>query len=295
MATQAKLSHIAINKILLATDFSPEAQNALQCAAALARHHESKLFVAHVIPPEVVSAAWDSWGAYPPVMDATRRSAQANMAQLEQGEEVRCLQHELIMRSGEAWEVISQVAGDQNVDLIVMGAHGRSGLGMLIMGSIAEKVIRHAACPVLTIGPEVRSLPLHRVGHILYATDFAPGSMAALTFALSLAEEDRAELTMLHIIETKPESEAELIKWKQQDREAMSRMVPADEDFAYKPEIEVEVGDPAEQILLLAETRNAELIAMGSHSGALATHSPWTTLHHVLQNAHCPVLTVRAA
>ena len=71
-------------------------------------------------------------------------------------------------------------------------------------------------------------------------------------------------------------------------------MVPLDADLAYKPEIEVEVGTPEVEIVQMADTREADLIVMGCHSGgAASTHLPWTTLHHVLQHAHCPVLTVR--
>ncbi len=99
---------------------------------------------------------------------------------------------------------------------------------------------------------------------------------------------------MLHIIESKSVSDSYLIEWKRQNRENLRRLIPRELDLAYKPEIEVELGDPAEEILLLAETRNAELIVMGSHPGTLSTHFPWTTLHQVLQKAPCPVLTVRA-
>ena len=200
------------------------------------------------------------------------------------------------MQSGETWEVLSRVVSDQNIDLIVIGTHGSGGIDKLMLGSTAEKVVRHATCPVLTVGPLVRLLSLERFGNILYATDFSTGSLRALNYALSLAEEDRAELTMLHIIESKPASEAELVDWKRRDRERLSQLVPTDIDLPSKPEIEVEAGAPAKEIVRLADARNAELIVMGSHSdGVVSTHLPWTTLHHVLQHAHCPVLTVRAA
>jgi nucleotide-binding universal stress UspA family protein len=102
-------------------------------------------------------------------------------------------------------------------------------------------------------------------------------------------------LTLLHIIESNPVSEAELVDWKRRDGERLSQLVPTDIDLPSKPEIEVETGDPAKEIVRLADTRNAELIVMGSHSGGtVSTHLPWTTLHHILQQAHCPVLTVRA-
>ena len=126
------------------------------------------------------------------------------------------------------------------------------------------------------------------------ATDISTGSARALTYASSLAEEDRAELILLHVIESEAVSEPELLKWKQQDREKLSAMVPPDVDLAYDPEIEVETGIPEVEIVRLADSRKSELIVMGSHpGGGVSTHVPWTTVHHILQQAPCPVLTVR--
>ena len=153
---------------------------------------------------------------------------------------------------------------------------------------------------MLTVGPHVRLASPNRFGRIFYASDFSSGSTRALTYVLSLAEEDRAELTLLHAIESNPTahapkpSESELLEWEQQDREKLSQMVPSDVDLAFKPEIEVGIGIPEVEIVRLGDTRKADLIVMGCHSGgAMSTHLPWTTLHHVLQHAHCPVLTVR--
>ena len=291
MASQAKLSRIAINQILLATDFSPQAENALQCAVALAKRYESRLFLTHVLPPEGGMVAGDAW---PPLIDTMRTNAEKNMAKVEDTVELNCVSHEAIIRSGDPWEVIAEVVSDQQIDLIVMGTHGYGGVKKLFLGSTAEMVIRHATCPVLTIGAHVQLPPASRFTHILYSSDFSSGSMRALTYALSLAEEDRADVTLLHVIESKPESQSELMEWKQEDRDRLTRMVPRDIDLAYKPEIEVEVGVPETEIVRLAETRKADLIVMGSHvGGRVSTHVPWTTLHHVLDHAHCPVLTVR--
>ena len=293
MATPVKLSRIAISKILLATDFSPESHNAFKCAISLAKRYESKLFLAHAISGAASLPTADVWPALP---DVEQRDAEKSMAQLEQSKDLQSLPHEVVMQTGETWDVLSRLVSDQNIDLIVMGTHGSGGIDKLMLGSTAEKVVRHATCPVLTVGPRVRWLSLERFGNILYATDFSSGSLRALNYALSLAEEDRAELTMLHVIENNPMSDAELIEWKRRDGERLSQLVPRDVDLPSHPEMEVEVGDPAEEVVRLADARNADLIVMGSHpSGAVSTHLPWTTLHHVLQHAHCPVLTVRAA
>lgn len=294
MATQVKLSRIAISKILLATDFSPQSQNALKCAISLAKRYESNLFLVHAIPEEALLTAEEV--ASPALLDTAQSNAEKNMAQLEQSKDLQSLPHEVVLQAGDTWEVLSRLVSDQNIDLIVMGTHGSGGIDKLMLGSTAEKIVRHATCPVLTVGPRVRLLSLGRCSNILYATDFSSGSMRALNYALSLAKEDRAELTMLHIIESLPVSDGEFVEWERRDRERLRQLLPPDIDLPFQPEMEVEVGDPAAEIVRLADARNAELIVMGSHrSGAVSTHLPWTTLHHVLQHAHCPVLTVRAA
>ncbi len=185
MASQAKLSRITINKILLATDFSPEAHNALQCAISLARRYGSTIFLTHVLAPEGSSGAMEAWPDWP---DVVRHDAEQSMANLESTEGLGLLPHEVILRSGDTWKVISQVLSDKDVDLIVLGTQGHGGINKLFLGSTAETVIRHATCPVLTVGPHVRLASLNRFGHVFYATGFSGGSMRALTYALSLAK-----------------------------------------------------------------------------------------------------------
>ncbi len=291
MATQTKLSRIAINRILLPTDFSPEAQNALECAMSLARRYDATLFLTHVLPTESFVAAGEAWID---VGEAMRQNAETSMKQLEEAGKLASVPHRTIVRTGEIWATLAEVLSDNNIDLIVMGTHGRGGIKKLFLGSTAETVMRHANCPVMTLAVHVPPELPKRFAHILYATDFSAGSSRALSYAVALAEEDRSELTLLHVIESEAASEAELLDWKQQDREKMRRMVPRGVDLECKPEIEVEIGTPEVEILRIAETRNAALIVMGSHAaGAVSTHLPWTTLHHVLLNAPCPVLTVR--
>ncbi|MGA8879176.1 MAG: universal stress protein [Candidatus Korobacteraceae bacterium] len=292
MASPAKLSRAAINNILLATDFSPESQNAFHCAVAIARRYASTVLLTHVLPPEGSMGVGESWAS---LADTVRCGAEKSMARLENTGELGSIAHETIIKSGITWDVISHTLDEKNVDLLVMGTHGDKAVKKLFLGSTAETASRHAGCPVLTVGPHVELGSCDRFHHILYATDFSSGSLSALTYALALAEDDRAELTLLHVIESQPASEAELLDWKRQDGERLRRMVPPGMDLAYEPEIELEVGVPDVEVVRLADTRKADLIVMGCHGGgALSTHMPWTTLHHVLRNAHCPVLTVRS-
>lgn len=291
MASQAKLSRVAINRILLATDFSTESQNALQYALSLSKHYDSTLVLTHIVPPESAILGGET---RPAVGDLMWQDAKESMAQLEQTEELKSIRHEVILQSGDTGDVISKITADSKIDMIITGTHGWGGVKKLALGSIAESVIRHASCPVMTVGPHVELMPPHRFARILYATDFSSGSAHALSYAVSLAEDDRAELTVLHVIATETPSESELMEWRRQDCEKLNHLLPAGLDLAYQPEIEVECGIPDVEIVRLANTKKADLVVMGSHSGGtVSTHLPWTTLHSVLQNASCPVLTVR--
>jgi len=292
MASQAKLSCVAINRILLATDFLPESENALACALSVAKRFGSSLLLTHILTAEDFTGEGFEW---PALSDITRRNAEKKMARLRNCRQLDSISQEVIIRPGHPGDVITQLAAEKDIDLIVMGTHGDAAIKKLFLGSTAENVIRHSTCPVLTVGPHVAVQPLDRFNCILYATDYSAGSLQALKYALLLAREDRSELTLLHVIESSPTGETELRQWKREDRERLLRMLPSDAELAYEPEVVIETGVPAVEILRFADTRRVELIVMGSHAGgAMATHLPWTTLHDVLRNAECPVLTVCA-
>jgi nucleotide-binding universal stress UspA family protein len=294
MASQPKLSCVAINRILLATDFSPESENAFSCALSVANRFGSSLFLAHVLTSEdlLLGEAMDS----PACLDVMRQNAEKSMTRLRNNRQLHSINHDVIIRSGKPCDVITKLVTEENIDLIVMGTHGDAAIKKLFLGSTAECVIRDSRCPVLTVGPHLALTSFEHFKHILYATAFSAGSSRALNYALLLAEQDRSYLTLLHAIESPPaEWEIEVTEWIREDREKLRQMIPLNVDLAYEPEIEVETGVPAVEILRLGDTRKADLIVMGSHvGGAMATHLPWTTLHDVLRNARCPVLTVCA-
>ncbi len=152
---------------------------------------------------------------------------------------------------------------------------------------------------MLTVGPDV--LPTlvdhQRLSHILFATDFSDGSMHALPYALSLAEENNAELTLMHILEQLEPMPMQYSKELLADyRKRLWAMVPDDASLWCKPQVTVAVGAAADEIVRLAHDRHVDLIVMGAHGGgAVASHLPWTVVHSVVRHARCPVLTVRSA
>jgi nucleotide-binding universal stress UspA family protein len=98
------------------------------------------------------------------------------------------------------WSNLAKAIQEKKIDLIVMGTRGRSGVGKFLLGSSAEEVFRQAPCPVLTVGPHSPAKAPHEFTRIVFATDFSPESVAALPYAVSLAQECQAHLTLLHVV-----------------------------------------------------------------------------------------------
>jgi len=103
--------------------------------------------------------------------------------------------------NGDVARVLREFVQNHAADLVVVGTSSRAGLGKVLLGSIAEEIIREAPCPVLTVGPQVIAEASAGVHSIVYATDFSPRSLRAAEFAVSLAHEYQAHLTLTHVVE----------------------------------------------------------------------------------------------
>jgi nucleotide-binding universal stress UspA family protein len=138
---------LAIRTILYPTDFSERAEYAFQLACALARDYGARLLIAHVQMPPVVM--YGEMGALPPEPLETDEVLKERLLKIRPADEHIAYEHFFMV--GEAADEIFRLAAEKQVDIIVMGTHGRRGLGRLLMGSVAEQVVRKAACPVVTI------------------------------------------------------------------------------------------------------------------------------------------------
>jgi len=290
------VTRVAFKNILLATDFSQASQLALMHALAMAKRYDAKLTVVHVAAPE--SQVPIPMEPVPVEMDWEAKHAAESMARLEQFEPLRMFPHETVLKQGNPWLEMAGIIEDRQMDLIVLGTHGRGLLGTLLLGSVAEQVLRHATCPVLTVGPDVlASLVDHQqLKHVLFATDFSPASLSALPYALSLAEENHAELTLLHVLE---QLQPMPLRYSQElladYRKRLWALIPDDAGMWCKPQVTVCIGPAANEIVRVAHDHQAEVIVMGAHRGGpVASHIPWTIHHSVVRHARCPVLTVRA-
>jgi universal stress protein A len=140
-----------INTILFPTDFSPHATFAFPLACALARDHGARLVLVHVHQPPL--PVYGEFGAaFPAEAPEVEEALLHQLCELRPPDPAIPVEHYLT--NGEPAEAILRMARAHKPDLIVMGTHGRSGLGRLFMGSVAEQVLRDAPCPVVTVkGP----------------------------------------------------------------------------------------------------------------------------------------------
>jgi len=138
-----------IQTILHPTDFSPSSGQAFQLACSLARDHGARLMVLHVVDQPIAAYGGVMTAPPPPPPMEERKAAQEKLHQLRLTDLKLPIETRLVEGDPVMW--ILQVAKENNYDLIVMGTHGRTGLSRLLMGSVAEKVLRSALCPVMTV------------------------------------------------------------------------------------------------------------------------------------------------
>ena len=315
MSTLASIHHqkqgVGFKQVLLATDFSNASLRALAYAIAIARRYSSALSIVHAIPPEPREAI--PLDALPRELNPRRLDAEREMKNLGQQLEIDDINPHMVLEPGRVWDVLGSVIQRESVDLLVMGTHGRGGLKKLALGSVAEEVLRLAPCPVLTIGPSVAppgSGPVE-FKRILFATDFGAAANKAFPYALSLAEDHRAKLVLLHMVPLiavtdlgpaaygPPSYFAEEYATRQQTAREESirklkKLLPSNADLVAEPEYIAGVDFVPEGILEIAAAQEVDLIVMGANrmsSPRIAAHALWALTHEVICHARCPVLT----
>jgi nucleotide-binding universal stress UspA family protein len=145
-----------VRRILLPTDFSGCANYALPYAAAIARAVNATVICVNVIEPIVPAVGYTGMAEAMPIAEMSEQmedSAERELPDVMRCEDLRGLKVEEVIGHGDAAAEIVRVADEQEVDLIVISSHGRTGLGRIIFGSTAEAVVRHARCPVLVVKP----------------------------------------------------------------------------------------------------------------------------------------------
>jgi nucleotide-binding universal stress UspA family protein len=278
--------------ILHPTDFSTQSEAALSVAGSLAGAVKAGLLVLHVYPNPVshgeVTARRQPNGFHELLWQ--------DLEKIKPSDPNVRVDHRL--EEGDAGIQILRVAQEVPCGLIVMGTHGRTGLGRLLMGSVAEKVLRSAPCAVVTAKtPDSSGSPM-KFQTILFPTDFSESSQYALDLAFALARDLKARLLVLHVAAPPPfVTYGEFEKVMQQSsgyRRELEEKLRQCEKPDCNAEFHLKEGEPAAEILHFAEEVHGDMIVMGTHGrtglGRLLLGS---VAENVLRKAACPVLTVK--
>lgn len=291
--------HIA--RVLCPVDFSEFSQHALDHAAALARWYGARLTILHVF---VTRPAVD----LPParMTDGDRQRLTADLRRLAAHVPVDVALDLRITESSDIYREILTQAEMVSADLLVLGTHGRSGFERLVLGSVAERVVRMAPCPTMIVPRRAADAapdePV-RFRRILCPVDFSTASTRAVRFAVSLAEEARAQLMLLHVIEMPPELTAEPMSADfdvdrvraaatAESLKQLQALVPDPQpNCTLKPL--VKEGPVYQAILATAAERTVDVIVMGVQGrGAVDLLVFGSNTARVMRGAACPVLVL---
>jgi len=299
-----------ITRILCPVDFSDCSRHALEQAIALARQYRASVTAMHVFAvapvtePIVVGA--------PVVLEPARASSSlrdsvtAELRTFVDSTDVAGAVVNLRVAEGDTVEAIARLAHDAGFDLIVVGTHGRSGFERLLLGSVAESVLRKAPCAVLTVPPRANPPASLAFARILCAVDFSAASLHALEYAAALAPAAGADVCALHVVELMTGNGSgmrdEIVdpatdyreEFRRAAQERLDAAVPAHVRDNVLPRTAVTIGRPHHEIVKIAEEQKFDLIVLGVEPRSAADLLLFgSTTQNVLRRASCPVLTVR--
>jgi nucleotide-binding universal stress UspA family protein len=296
-----------ITRIVCPIDFSEPSRHAIEHAVALARWYEAPILALHVhTAVRTPVPAFELVGAggpddEEPEVALLRAVTDEFVTRVSPfGADIR-----VAVEVGSPADEIVAAAGANPDTLIVMGTRGAGGFEHLLLGSVTEKVLRTASCPVMTVPPHARitsRLPFKRV---LCPIDFSPASQHALSLAMSFAREGDAELTLLHVMTGltaaagAPNSRAffspEYAGFRGRDAlENLRALIPKEAADWCFPDAQVAHGDPAAEILRLAADHQMDVIVMGVDGRSVFDQVVFgSTTNAVIRAASCPVVTLR--
>ena len=285
-------------KILCPIDFSSGSDQALRTAAELAKTNEAELVLVHSWYVPTLAYGGEAWMLSAEIVDTMVQDSARGLATALSTAIGRGARATSVLQNGAPSDrILTLLHGDPTFDLVVVGTHGRTGVSRVLLGSVAEQVVRHAPCSVLVARPRLADGPFK---NILCPVDFSETSRDAIDLALDLGDED-TEITLMHAIElpssygqepTLMESVAEvdrsttkaLDRWAETARTKGRRSVT----------VRTRRGRAGAQILELVETGAFDLVVMGTHGRTgIRRVLLGSVAEKVVRHAACPVLVAR--
>lgn len=292
---------LTLHRILCPTDFSAVSTAAEAYAAALAARYEARLALLHVDPPVPIMAPYGEVPVDIRMFEEQRAQAERDLAAARERARSAGVLVEAALVGGYPGREILAAADEEEVDLIVLGSHGRGGVEHLLLGSVAEKVLRKAPCPVMVVPATATPRPGALFARILCPIDASPGSAEAVEYAVSLARETDGQLTLVTVVEPLPEpGEFTGLDTAEYQRAAEARAatmlrqaVPEVVREWCRIDEQVVGGKPSTQILETAARLNADVIVMGVRGrGAVDLLAFGSTTNDVVRRSPCPVFVV---
>ncbi len=279
--------------ILFASEI-PANQKAFAFALAQATEFGADLILFHAYDTLIVAASETSGIRYYDYAAAARAEIQhlEPLAQLVRDAGVRC---EIVVRPGLAADQLLAFLREREIDRIVMGTHSPGPIGKLLVGSVAEAVLRSAKVPVYIVGPDVVDGAYRKFAtrNILCAVSLQEASYTVAAFAARLAEEHNARLILQHVI--KPQERQEVLAGRTIDQieSCLYALIPAELQRKLSVQTIVVPGDPTEELLYQARAQFADLIVLGAQgASAFAAITRHGVVYKVLAHSHCPVITL---
>ena len=276
-------------RILSAVDFSPVSAHVLQWARYFAGAFGAAVEVFHA--DHVEAPVYFTSGqveALNQQLRDHRRSLEQLLRELAERSLGQGIEWNLKITEGPAIDTLQKRLETDQPDLVVMGSHGRSGVDRLLMGSVAENLVRHARCPILIVPARRREHDLPGIHAVLSPLNFTEAASRSLSVSASVARAFEAELRILHAIEDPKETEHDVLK-------RLCSSIDPDVRTICRLTESVKVGDAAEQILRFAAESRSDLIVMAAdHRPFLEWSTIGTTTIRVMRHSSIPVLIIPA-
>jgi len=279
--------------ILFATEV-PANDKAFSYALAQAAEFGADLILFHAYDTLVATGSETSGIRYYDYTAAARAEIQhlEPMAARARAANVHC---EVIVRPGLPADQILVLSHERKIDRIIMGTHSPGPIGKLLVGSVAEAVLRTSIVPVMIVGPDVvdGGLRNFETKTILCAVSMLDTSRVVATFAATLALEHSARLVLQHVI--KPQERSQVLAGRSIDQIEGDLLSLIPEELQEKIEVQAIVvpGDPTEELLYQGRAQKADLIVLGAHgASAFAAITRHGVVYKVLAHAQCPVITL---
>jgi len=286
---------VGIRNVLIATDFSRHSNTAMNFGLRLAKGYHANAYIVFVVPNDQYLLAGPE--AYVAARDAAQRDLEELQAELTRSHRYSEGNYHLYLLEGEIVRAILDFAQQKEIDLIVLGTHGRGGLQKAMLGSVAERVFRHSLVPVLTLGPAVCVTGLHdRPREIVVAADFTPASRQAIHYAVRLAREHGSHLTLLHVLDPRQLQHVPDRAAVEHGLEMRLAEIVGREAEGLPCSIRIEAGGVVQMIRERAREQAADLLVLGVRpSVGVLDRLMFPHAYEIVRDAPCPVLTLREA